>query len=293
MARVKKLRTSNHRVVLNRSRGGDTAINLVLLVLGLVMALPMYLIIINSLKPLNELFLYPPRFYVTNPTWDNFKSLFSLLSTTWVPFSRYVFNTVFISVAGVFGNMVLSSLGAYALSKMKFPGSKFFFKLIVYSLMFPATVAGIVQFIIISKIGLMDTYWALIIPAWGSSTGIFLMKQFMESNITDAVLESARLDGASEFRIFWTIAMPMVKPAWLTLIIFSFQGLWNMGASVYIQSEQLKTFPCAVNQILTAGIVRSGATAASSLILMIVPILVFVINQSKVVETMGSSGMKD
>ena len=257
------------------------------------MALPMYLIIINSLKPLNELFLYPPRFYVTNPTWDNFKSLFSLLSTTWVPFSRYVFNTVFISVAGVFGNMVLSSLGAYALSKMKFPGSKFFFKLIVYSLMFPATVAGIVQFIIISKIGLMDTYWALIIPAWGSSTGIFLMKQFMESNITDAVLESARLDGASEFRIFWTIAMPMVKPAWLTLIIFSFQGLWNMGASVYIQSEQLKTFPCAVNQILTAGIVRSGATAASSLILMIVPILVFVINQSKVVETMGSSGMKD
>ena len=293
MAKVKKLRTSNHRVVLNRSRGGDLAINTVLLILGLIMALPMYLMIINAFKPLNELFLYPPRFYITSPTFDNLKSLFTLLGTTWVPITRYIFNTVFISFAGTFGNLVLSSIGAYALSKMKFPGSRGIFKLIVYSLMFPTTVTAIVAFIIISKVGLMDTHWALIIPAWGSSTGIFLMKQFMEANITDAVLESARLDGASELRIFWKIAMPMVKPAWLTLIVLSFQGLWRTGESIYIQSEQLKTFPCAVNQILAAGIIRSGASAAASFILMFVPIIVFVILQSKVIETMGSSGMKD
>ncbi len=293
MARVKKLRTSNHRVVLNRSRGGDLAINTILLILGLIMALPMYLLIINAFKPLNELFLYPPRFYVTNPTFDNLKSLFTLLGTTWVPITRYIFNTVFISLAGTFGNLALSSIGAYSLSKMKFPGSKGFFKLIVYSLMFPTTVTVYISFIIISKIGLMDTYWAIIIPAWGSTQGIFLMKQFMESNITDAVLESARLDGASELRIFWKIAMPMVKPAWLTLIVLSFQGLWRTGENIYIQSEQLKTFPCAVNQILAAGIVRSGASAAASFIMMFIPIIVFVILQSKVIETMGSSGMKD
>ncbi len=293
MARVKKLRTSNHRVVLNRSRGGDIAINTVLLILGLIMALPMYLMIINAFKPLNELFLYPPRFYITSPTFDNLKSLFTLLGTTWVPITRYIFNTVFISFAGTFGNLFLSSIGAYALSKMKFPGSRGMFKLIVYSLMFPTTVTLIVAFIIISKVGLMDTHWAIIIPAWGSSQGIFLMKQFMEANITDAVLESARLDGASELRIFWKIAMPMVKPAWLTLIVLSFQGLWRTGESMYIQSEQLKTFPCAVNQILAAGIIRSGASAAASFILMFVPIIVFVILQSKVIETMGSSGMKD
>ena len=293
MAKVKKLRTSNHRVVLNRSRGGDTAITLMLLILGLAVALPMYLAIINALKPLNELFIFPPRFYVTSPTWDNFKDLFTLMGTTWVPFSRYVFNTVFISIVGTFGNIVFSSIAAYSLSKMNFPGKNFFFKLVIYGLMFPAGIGGIIAFLIITKTGMIDTYWALIVPAWGSATGLYLMKQFMEANVTDAVLESARLDGASELRIFWTIAMPMVKPAWLTLIVFSFKDLWSQGPSIYIQSEQLKTFPYAVSQILAAGIVRTGAQAASSFILMLVPIVVFIITQSNVIETMGSSGMKD
>ncbi|MBR0302888.1 MAG: carbohydrate ABC transporter permease [Clostridia bacterium] len=293
MAKVKKLRTSNHRVVLNRSRGGDTAITLMLLILGIGVALPMYLAIINAFKPLNELFIFPPRFYVTSPTWDNFKDLFTLMGTTWVPFSRYVFNTVFISVVGTFGNIVFSSIAAYALSKMNFPGKIVFFKMVIYGLMFPAGIGGIIAFLIITKTGMIDTYWALIVPAWGNTTGLYLMKQFMEANVTDAVLESARLDGASELRIFWKIAMPMVKPAWLTLIVFSFKDLWSQGPSIYIQSEQLKTFPYAVSQILSAGIVRTGAQAASSFLLMLVPIVVFIITQSNVIETMGSSGMKD
>ncbi len=293
MAKTKKLRTSNHRVVLNRSRGGDAVINFFLLVLGLIMAIPMYLMIINAFKPLNELFLYPPRLYVTKFTWENFKSLFTLMTTTWVPFTRYIFNTMFISVVGTLGTLIISSIGAYSISKLKFPGRNILFKFIIWALMFPTTVTVIVSFIIITRVGLMDTYWALIIPTWGGTMNIFLMRQFMESNISDAILESARLDGASEFKIFIRIAMPMVKPAWLTLIIFSFQGLWNTGESVFIQSEQLKTLPCAINQILAAGIIRSGAQAAASLLLLIVPIIVFVISQSKVIETMGSSGMKD
>ncbi len=290
---AKKLRTRKHQVVLNRSAGGDTAINFMLLLLGMLMFLPMYYQFINSFKPLDELFIYPPKFYVVNPTFDNYKDLFTLLSDSLVPFSRYVFNTVFISVVGTFGNLVLSSLCAYALSKMKFPGREFMFGLIVKSLMISSTVGGVVNYIIISKLGLMDTYWALIIPAWGSTLGLYLMKQFMESNITDAVLESARLDGATELQTFWFIAMPMVKPAWLTLIVYSFQGLWKMGENQFIQSEQYKSLVCAMNQLLTAGVARTGATAASAVILNLVPIIVFVISQSKIIETMGSSGMKD
>ncbi len=289
-----RLRTRRHQVVLNRSAGGDTAINVMLLLLGILMVLPMYYVILNSFKPLDELFVYPPKFYVVSPTMDNYKDLFTIMSESWVPFSRYIFNTVLISIGGTFGNLVFSSLAAYALSKMVFPGRDFFFQLIVKSLMISAgTVGGIIQFIIISRLHVIDTYWALILPAWGTTLGLYLMKQFMESNITDAVLESARLDGASELRTFWSIAMPMVKPAWLTLIIYSFQGLWNTGDSTYIQSEQLKTLRCAIGQSLNAGVVRAGASAASTVIIMIVPIVVFVISQSKIIETMGSSGMKD
>lgn len=289
-----RLRTRGHKVVLNRSAGGDTAINIMLLLLGILMVLPMYYVIINSFKPMDELFIYPPKFYVVSPTMDNYKDLFTIMGESWVPFSRYIFNTVLISVAGTFGNLVFSSLAAYALAKMVFPGRDFFFQLIVKSLMISSgTVGGILQFIVLSKIHAIDTYWSLILPAWGTTLGLYLMKQFMESNITDAVLESARLDGASELRTFWSIAMPMVKPAWLTLIIYSFQGLWNTGDSTYIQSEQLKTLKCAINQSLSAGVARTGATAASTVIIMLVPIVVFVISQSKIIETMGSSGMKD
>lgn len=290
---AKKLRTRKHQVVLNRSAGGDALINLMLLLLGVLMFLPMYYQTINAFKPLNELFIYPPKFYVVNPTFDNFKDLFTLLSDTLVPFSRYVFNTAFISIVGTFGNLVLSSLCAYALSKMKFPGRDFMFGLIVKSLMISSVVGGTVQFIILSKVRLIDTYWALVIPAWGSTLGLYLMKQFMESNITDAVLESARLDGATELQTFWHIAMPMVKPAWLTLIVYSFQGLWKQPESAFIMSEQYKTLVAAMNQLLSAGVARTGASAASAVILNFVPIAVFVITQSKIIETMGSSGMKD
>ena len=290
---MKRLRTRNHKVVLNRSVGGDVGITVVLAIFGVFMFLPMYYTIIQALKPLNELFYFPPRFYVVNPTLTNFSDFFNLMGDSWVPFSRYIFNTVLISVGGTFGNLVLASLCAYALAKIDFPGAKGFFWLIQKSLMFTATVTGIVNFITLSMIGWIDTYLAIIVPAWCSTLGLYLMKQFMESNISTEVLESARLDGASELRTFWSIAMPMVKPGWLTLIVYSFQGLWNSGQSSFIYSEQLKTLNYAISQITAGGVARAGATAASTVVMMIVPILVFVISQSNIIETMGSSGMKD
>jgi ABC-type glycerol-3-phosphate transport system permease component len=184
-------------------------------------------------------------------------------------------------------------MAAYVLSKMRFPGRAIMFELIVKSLMFNSTVGAITSFLIMTNLKLVDTYLAVIVPAWGSTLGLYLMKQFMESSVSDAVLESARLDGAKEFRIFLQIAMPMVKPAWLTMIVYTFQGLWNSGASIYIYSEELKTFNYAIGQILAGGIVRAGASAASTVVMMLVPITVFVVTQSNIIETMSSSGMKD
>ena len=293
MAKVKRLRTRKHKVVLNRSRGGDTGIFVMLALMGVFMFLPMYYVIIQSLKPLDELFMFPPKFWVVSPTFDNYSDMFSLMNDSWVPLSRYVFNTVFISVCGTAGNLVFSSMAAYALAKLRFPGRKWMFQLVVYSLMFHQTVHQVAHFIILSAFRWVDTYLAIIVPAMATSLGLYLMKQFMESSVQDSILESARLDGASEIRTFLTIAMPIVKPAWLTLIIESFRSLWNQGASIYIHSEQLKTFPYAIQQIVSAGIVRAGASSAATVVMMIVPVTVFVVTQSNIIETMGSAGMKD
>lgn len=277
----------------NRSVGGDVGINLMLFIFGAFMFLPMVYAISQSLKPLDELWMFPPRFFVINPTLKNFSELFRLMSESWVPFSRYIFNTAFVSVGGTFGHLFLASMAAYAMTKINFPGRKGMFKLVYYSLMFHSTVSALSNFIIMSFLGWIDTYWSLIIPAFGYTLGFYLMRQFIETTVPDSVLESARLDGAKEVSIYWKIVMPMVKPAWLTLIVYSFQGLWNSGTSIYIYSEQLKTFNYAIQQILAGGIVRSGAAAASTVIMMLVPITVFVITQSNIIETMASSGMKD
>ena len=289
----KKLRTRNHKVVLNRSAGGDMGITVFLVVLGAFMFFPMYYAVIQALKPLDELWMYPPKFYVVSPTLSNFSLMFKTLQTSWVPFSRYIFNTVFISVAGTFGNLVFGSLAAYAISKIVFPGRKLLASAVRLSLMFHATVSGVVNFLTMSRLGWVDTYWAIIIPSWGATLGMFLMQTFMESSIQVSVLEAARLDGSSEFRTYWQIVMPVVKPGWITLIIYSFKDLWATGSSSYIYSEQLKTFNYAVGQIVSGGIERAGVGTASSVVMMLVPIIVFIIGQSNVIETMASSGMKD
>ena len=290
---AKKLRTRGHKVVLNRSRGGDAGITVMLTIMGAFMFLPMLYVVMQSLKPLDELWMFPPRFFVVNPTLSNFGDLFSLMGDSWVPFSRYIFNTVFITAVGTFVYIFVASLAAYSLSKLKFPGRKLMFSLVVTSLMFHSTVNQVSHFIILSTLGWVDTYLAIIVPILAAPLGLYLIKQFMESSVHDSVLESARLDGASEFHIYWTIAMPMVKPAVLTLIVQTVQSLWNMGASIYIHSEQLKTFNYAIQQIVAGGVARAGAGAAATVVMMLVPIMVFVFNQSKIVETMGASGMKD
>jgi ABC-type glycerol-3-phosphate transport system permease component len=277
---------------LNRSLGGDIFSITILALFGSFMVLPMIYAISNAFKPLDELFMFPPRFFVRNPTLDNFRDLFLLMAQSWVPFSRYIFNTLFITAAGTAGHVVVASMAAYALEKHKFPGSKIFFSIVVTSLMFSTVVTAIPNYLVMAKLKWLDTYLALIVPAFGYSLGLFLMKQFMET-VPDSLLESARMDGASEFRTFWTIAMPCVKPAWLTLVIFSFQILWGNTGSTFIYSEELKTLPYALNQILLGGFARAGVGAAVVLLMMIVPVVLFMVTQSSIIQTMAKSGIKD
>ena len=278
---------------LNRSLAGDIWIGIFLFIFGAFMALPMIYAICTAFKPADELWVYPPRFFVENPTLSNFKDLFCILDDSVVPFSRYLANTLFVSIAGTLGHVVLSSMCAYALCKLKFKGKKFLFNLVVLSLMFNTAVTAIPNFLVMSKLGWIDTLWSLVVPAFGSSLGLYLMKQFMEVMVPDSVLEAARIDGASEFRIFFRVVMPMVRPAWLTLIIFSFQGLWNLANTSYIYREDLKPLNYALNQVLSGGVTRVGAAAAAAVLMMIVPIVLFVFTQSKIVETLSTSGMKD
>ncbi|WOO38285.1 carbohydrate ABC transporter permease [Anaerocolumna sp. AGMB13020] len=276
----------------NRSKGGDFGIYFVLVLFGLFMAFPLVYAINSAFKPLDEIFVYPPRLFVQNPTMDNFQDLFVIMNKSWVPFSRYLFNTFFITVLGTAGHIIISSMGAYVLAKYRFPGSRVFFSIVVTALMFNGYVTAIPNYLVMSKIGLVDSPWAVIIPALASPMGLFLMKQYMEG-IPDALLEAAKIDGAKEWSIFGAIVMPMVRPAWLTLMILSVQGLWNIKASNFIYSEELKTLPYALQQIVSGGIARAGVGAAVTLVMMIVPITTFIVVESNVIETMASSGIKD
>lgn len=289
---LRALRRVGSTKKLNRSRAGNTVLFLFLIGFAVYSALPLVLIVLQSLKPINELFVYPPKFYVVNPTLGNFQQLSSLMSSTWVPFSRYMFNSLFISILGTVGHIIVASMCAFPLAKLNLKGGNFIFRMIVLSLMFAPTVADIINYQTISNFGLLDTYLAVLIPALGTSLGLYIMKQFM-SQIPDALIESANIDGASVWRIFWSIIMPNVKPAWLTLAIFSFQSLWNNPNTTYIYSEPLKSLPYALNQIVGGGIIRAGAGAAVGVIILIVPMTLFILTQSRIIETMSTSGMKE
>ena len=276
----------------NRSIWGDIGIYLMLAIVGAAMAFPLVFSICSALKPLDELFRFPPRVFPQHVTLDNFSDLIVTMGQSWVPFMRYLTNTVFITLVGTFGHVVIASMAAFVLAKYDFPGGKAFFSLVVTALMFSGYVTGIPNYIIMSRLRMIDTYWAVILPAFAAPVGLFLMKQFMES-LPTSLIEAAHLDGAGELRIFWNIVMPNVKPAWLTIIIFSVQNLWNTNAATVIYSEEKKTLVYALQQIQAGGIARTGQAAAVTVIVMLVPITIFILSQSRILETMASSGLKD
>ena len=276
----------------NRSIGGDIGVYIFLAFFATLMLLPLLFAVSNSLKPLDEVLKYPPDFFPNHPTMDNFTDLFITMSQGWVHLTRYVWNTLFVTIVGTVGHVILASMAAYVLAKYRFPGGQAFFRVAVVALMFTGYVTGIPNYLIMCKLHMVDTYWSIILPAIGGSLGLFLMKQFMDG-FPMSLIEAAKIDGAKEFTIFWKLVMPNVRPAWLTISIFSIQSLWNNQQNNTIYTESKKMLTYALNQLGQNVIARLGQQNAVIVLTMIVPIAFFLFSQSQIMETMASSGLKD
>lgn len=285
-------RQSRRKVLLSRSRAGNVGVSLFLFIVCFFMAFPLIYTILQSLKPFDELFAYPPRFFVKRPTLQNFKQVLLLSDNLWVPFSRHLFNSLFVTVVGTAASVIISSMAAFSLAKGKFYGKVFISQMIVWTLLFRPEVTAIPTYLVVSSLGMINTYLSLIFPPLAGTMGVFLIRQFIVTAIPDATLEAARIDGANEYRIFAGIVVPNVKPACFTMIIFSFQNFWNSTGITYIYEEKLKPLPTVLSTIAAGGFARAGAAAAVSVIMMIPPIIIFILSQSSVMETMSHSGLK-
>lgn len=273
----------------------NTTSFLIVLAFALFSALPLVYVVSTSLKPLDELFLFPPRFLVNRPTLDNFSELFRALDGQSVPFVRYVFNSLFVSLTVVLCTIFVSILGAYGLVKHKVLGGKLIESLIMAGLMVSTYVTRIPAYTIVSKLGFVNTHAALIIPNIAIAYNIFLMKQFMQQ-IPNQLLEAARIDGAGEGKILLTVVLPMLKPVVATLFVLSFVANWNeyFSAMIYIQDESLKTLPIVMQNLSSSNsIARAGASAAATFVTIVPTIIVYAIMQSRVVDTMAYSGIKE
>lgn len=275
----------------NRSLAMDIVLVILLGGVGFISIWPLLYIVNAAFKPISEIFLFPPRLFVQNPTMNNFFDLSVIIADLNVIFSRYVFNTVVITLLGTGGTVLIGSMAAFPLAKYKFPGSKLMSNAIVYSLMFNGTVTAIPNYIIMTRLHLVNTYWAVILPVIGGTFGLYLMQNFIVQ-VPDELIEAAKIDGMSEYKIFFKIIMPLSKPAWITLIILSFQSFWGNTGGTFLYSERLKPVSYMLSQVVSGGIARTGAASAVTLVMMLVPIIVFVISQSNVLETMATSGLK-
>jgi len=257
-------------------------------------SLPLIYVVFTAFKPLDELLRIPPIFFVRKPTMDNFRDLLFATSSSSVPFLRYVVNSIFVSVATVLATIIISSIAAYSLVKLELPFKNAIFNLIVATLMFPATLMTIPNYMVINNLGLMDSYLALILPKIAGAFGFFFVKQFCDQ-LPDAFLEAARLDGANEWQVFTKIVFPFMKPACSTLVVFTFVASWNDAFSplVYITQDAMRTLPVALQSIGTAGtLARAGAMAAGTFISVVPTVLIYTLMQRRVIETMAYSGIK-
>lgn len=278
-----------------RLSGARMLVYLVLLALVVFISLPLIYLVCTAFKPLNELYVFPPQFFVREPTLKNFSDLVLSLSSSSVPFLRYVFNSLFITVLTVGGTVIVSTLGAYSMVKHRPPGSKFLFNLVIATLMFSPYVTQIPRYLVVNSMGLVDSYAALILPNLAVAYNFFLIKQFVEQFPND-LIEAARIDGAGEFRTYWSIVMPSLAPAWSTLMVFSFVSSWNdyFSPLIYLSDQAKKTLPLALNTISggSNSIGRAGAISAATMLMTIPTVIVFTIMQKKVMETMVYSGIK-
>lgn len=278
-----------------RSKFGNVMFFVFLFAFGAFSVLPLVYSITTSFKPLDELMIFPPKiFKVSRPTIANYLVLPDLISSLSLPLSRYIFNSLFVSIVGTVLHVIASGMAAFVLSKTDLKFKNIIFMIIQYSLLFNGYTLGVPRYLVYNGMHIIDTYFVYILPFIPSAMGVFLMKQYMDSGIPDTLLEAARIDGAGVFCMYWRLVMPLTRPAWMTLLLFAFQGIWSTTpASGTIFSEELKTLPYVMSSITDGGTARAGSAMAATVILMLPPIIVYFITQGNVSETMSKSGIKD
>ena len=281
----------------DRYNKDQNGFHIFLILLSLFMGLPIVFVINHAFKPFSELFRYPPQFFVRNPTIENFARLIAFSEESGIPVSRYIFNSVFTTAAVVIASIILSSLAAFALSKLEFKGKHTLNKINQYSLMFVPIAVAIPRFLILINIGIYNTYWAHILPLLAMPVGLFLVKQFMDTNVPQELLEAAKIDGAGNWRIWWSIALPLVRPALVTVAILAFQISWmnTEGSNLFVDQEALRTLPFYMSTVVSQQgniVVTAGVGAAAQLIMFVPNIIIFIIMQNKVMASMATSGIK-
>ena len=267
---------------------------LYLIPIAVFMGAPIVYIINHAFKPMDELFAFPPRFFVTHPSLDNFRNLFKTTAGSTIPISRYIFNSLIVCVAVVVLSILISTMAGFALSKMKFRLKGPIFEVNNLALMFVATAVTIPRYLTINTIGILDTYWAHILPLVAMPVCLFLIKQFIDQ-VPDSLLEAAQLEGASAWTIYRKVVMPLTKPAIATGAILAFQAVWTNTetSSLFTSAEGIRTLPFYMNTLTSVGTVQGQGMAAAAALIMFIPNLVlFIIMQSSVMNTMAYSGMK-
>lgn len=268
---------------------------ILLVPLAVFMALPIVFIINHAFKPIEELFAFPPRFLVKNPSLENFAAMFRQASAGTVPISRYIFNSLFVTVLVLLASVTISAMAAFALSKLRFKGKHLMLEINNLAMMFVATAVVIPRYLLMDKLGIMNTYGAHVLPLIAMPVGLFLVKQFTDQ-VPDSLIEAAVMDGAGFFTVFWKIVLPLVRPAMATVVILSFQAVWNNTetSSMFTSKESMRTLTFFMNTLSgnTQSVAGQGMAAASSLILFLPNLLLFIIMQSKVMNTMAYSGIK-
>lgn len=268
-----------------------------LIPLAIFMAMPIVFVFSHAFKPIDELFAYPPRFFVQKPTMQNFIDLMNNTSTSGVPMSRYLFNSISITLIVVFVTVLISTMAGYALSKKRFRLKKTIFEINTLALMFVSAAVVIPRYLLIEKVGLLDTFLVHIFPLIAMPIGLFLVKQFIDQ-IPNELIEAAQMDGATDYQIFRKIIIPLVKPAIATIAILSFQLVWNNTetSTLFVDNENLKTFAFYMTTLTATSsgntVAGQGMAAAASLIMFIPNLIIFIILQSQVMNTMAHSGIK-
>ena len=268
---------------------------IILIPVAICMGLPIVYIFNHAFKPLVELFEWPPRFFVQNPTFDNFIDLFAVTSSTGIPMSRYLFNSLLITSITVFASIVIGSIAGFALSKLEFRFKATLLWVNNIAIMFVGASVSIPRYLVIEQLGLIDSFWVHIIPGLAIPVGLFLIKQFIDQIPRD-LIEASRVDGANNLQIYWYVILPLIKPAIATIAIVAFQGVWNNTevSNLFINDESLKTFAFYMTTLTTTGntVAGQGMAAAASLIMFIPNLVIFIILQKNVMNTMIHSGIK-